>query len=188
MRHLLITVSLGFVVACSAPAPGPSGGEGTAVPGVPGSSAPSGAGDGTSATSDPSSGTGATGEDAGGGVVGSSGEKDAGSSASSGNGKDAGGGTNPSGGGSAKTWSEIYASYLASGKVGHCGDCHGAASDATGAYGFLQGAGYINGTQSTVSSIFGFMGGAMPPPGGGTPDPTAVAEVDSWVAAGAKDD
>ena len=72
---------------------------------------------------------------------------------------DSGGGT-----AAAPTWSHIYGAYMAHGTIGHCVDCHAAqAGDADSAYAFLQTAGYIDGTQSTVSSVFGWMGGFMPP-------------------------
>jgi hypothetical protein len=75
---------------------------------------------------------------------------------------------------------------LATGTIGHCSDCH-PTSDAPSAYSFLQSSGYINGTQSTVSAVFAWMGGFMPP-GPTTPNAKATAEVKAWVAAGAKDD
>jgi hypothetical protein len=77
---------------------------------------------------------------------------------------------------------------MGSGTIGHCVDCHAAqAADEATAYSFLQTAGYIKGTQSTVASIFGFMGGTMPP-GTTTKNDKATTEVNEWVAAGAKDD
>jgi hypothetical protein len=77
---------------------------------------------------------------------------------------------------------------MTSGTIGHCVDCHATqAGDAVSAYGFLQGAGYINGTQSTVAAVFGWMGGIMPP-GGSKPNAKATTEVKAWVAAGAAND
>jgi hypothetical protein len=98
----------------------------------------------------------------------------------------ASGGSSSSGNSSAPTWTEIYATYLASGTEGHCANCHTAASSASGTYALVQSGGYINGTQSTVSNLFSWMGGVMPP-SGPVSDTKGSTAVKAWVAAGALD-
>ena len=123
-----------------------------------------------------------------GGVTSGSGGSSGGSSSGSGSGSGGGSGSGSSSGGAsgAPTWTQIFGAYLANGTVGHCGDCHSSASTAPGAYSFIQTSGYIQGTQSTVSNLFTWMNGIMPP-SGSTSDAQATAAVKAWVAAGALD-
>jgi hypothetical protein len=74
---------------------------------------------------------------------------------------------------------------MAAGTIGHCGSCH-AFTAPSDAYNFISSYAYINGTQSTVSTLFAWNGGPMPP-GGALTSSQAVADVEAWVAAGALD-
>jgi polyvinyl alcohol dehydrogenase (cytochrome) len=93
--------------------------------------------------------------------------------------------------GSGLTWTSIYNNYFAAGTTGHCPQCHGAASTATGLYDFLQTSGQIAGTASPLvdpdASVLTWFGGGMPP-GGPTDLPQAEADLIAWVAAGARND
>jgi hypothetical protein len=124
--------------------------------------------------------------DPGGGGYGGGTSGDPSSGATSGGSSAADGGSSNGSNGSAPTWTEIYATYLASGTEGHCVNCHSSASSASAAYALVQSGGYVNGTQSTVSHLFSWMGGIMPP-GGPASDTKGTAAVKAWVAAGALD-
>jgi polyvinyl alcohol dehydrogenase (cytochrome) len=86
------------------------------------------------------------------------------------------------------TWSSIYNSYFATGTVGHCANCHNAATTASGLYTFLESRGQIAGTASPLAirgaSRLTWFGGTMPP-GGPLSLPEAEADIAAWVAAGA---
>ena len=182
MRQIFAATALALVVACSSSDPPPSGGYGST-----------------------GSGTGAVGGGGGGPSLGSatpSPGDDGGSTRSSPSGTAVDGGTTTGTGATtdasappspppppppppaAPTWTQIYDHYLASGTVGHCADCHSQAASASATYGFLSS--YINGSQSTLSGIFSWMGGTMPP-GGATSNAQATADVQAWIAAGALD-
>jgi hypothetical protein len=102
-------------------------------------------------------------------------------------------GTTASGGSSAAsapTWTELYTSYLASGTIGHCVNCHSWASSASSAYDQLQRSGYIDGTTSpplatTGASILKWFGGTMPTDASPQSSP-AVVDFLAWAAAGAQ--
>jgi len=88
----------------------------------------------------------------------------------------------------APKWSEIYAQYFAAGKAGHCVDCHTFGASASALYSHLSAIGEINGPSSTIvvsgSSMLIWFGGSMPQ-GGTASNPSAVAALKAWVAAGA---
>ncbi|HTB73127.1 MAG TPA: hypothetical protein VK762_07775 [Polyangiaceae bacterium] len=88
----------------------------------------------------------------------------------------------------APTWTQIYTDYLKSGTPGNCVNCHFQMSSASGAYSYLKGQGYINGTGSILAktgSCLSWLGGTMPP-GGPRSEPMAVSDMNAWAAAGAK--
>jgi hypothetical protein len=89
---------------------------------------------------------------------------------------------------SAPTWSKLYSSYLANGTTGGCPRCHGQMGSASGAYSYLQGQLYINGTGSLLAasgSCLSWFGGNMPP-GGTRNNAQATSDFKAWAAAGAK--
>jgi hypothetical protein len=82
----------------------------------------------------------------------------------------------------------IFSTYLNNSSVGGCPRCHGQMNSASGAYSWLQGQRYINGTGSLLAapgSCLSWYGGTMPP-GGPRSDAQAVSDMDAWAAAGAK--
>jgi hypothetical protein len=109
---------------------------------------------------------------------------------------DAGGGGGPdsatdsgTGGGTAPTWTEIFTSYLASGTVGNCGNCHGSMDTPSDAYSWLQGQGYVGGAKPSLaqsgSSCLKWFGGNMPP--SGATSAQAVTDLAAWALAGGQD-
>ncbi|MDP9037439.1 MAG: hypothetical protein M3O50_21790 [Myxococcota bacterium] len=84
----------------------------------------------------------------------------------------------------APTWAFVYGRYL-QGCTGP--GCHVEMTTSNGAYAWLKGKGYINGTTSNLvnplTSCLKWYGGDMPPCGGD--DPLAVADMNAWAAAGA---
>ena len=97
------------------------------------------------------------------------------------------GSTTTTGSAPAATWSSIYTAYLGPGTIGGCtSGCHATVTSAETAYSFIEGYGFFKGTQSTVSQLFSWMGGVMPP-SGPTSNAQATSDVDAWVAAGALD-
>jgi len=119
----------------------------------------------------------------------SSGGGSSGSSGATGSSGSGGGSSSGSTTSTAPTWSQIDADYLARGTVGNCPSCHSQMSSATGAYSWLKGQNYINGTSSSLVSTFlsclSWYGGNMPP--GGRSDAAAVTAMNAWAAAGALD-
>jgi len=115
---------------------------------------------------------------------GSGGAHDSGTGAS----QDSGGSS--VGNATAPTWTAIFNSYLAVGKVGNCGQCHGQLSSPKASYSWFQSQGYIGGSSPPLTdpsqSCLSWYGGNMPP--GGQSDSRAVADMDSWAKAGAKND
>jgi hypothetical protein len=88
----------------------------------------------------------------------------------------------------APTWSMIFSAYLSNQSVGGCPRCHSQMNSASGAYSWLSGQRYINGTGSLLAasgSCLSWYGGNMPP-GGTRSDAQAVSDLDAWAAAGAK--
>jgi hypothetical protein len=75
---------------------------------------------------------------------------------------------------------------MAAGTVGHCSACHATIVSPPSAYSYISQYAFINGTSSTVASLFAWSGGPMPP-GAAITNPQAVADVTAWVAAGALD-
>jgi hypothetical protein len=92
------------------------------------------------------------------------------------------------------TWTALYARYFGPSSPGDCGRssaCHAdVVTDATSAYAWLLGRGYISGTQSPLvsatNSCLRWFGGNMPP--GGSANEAAARELSDWVAGGAKND
>lgn len=119
----------------------------------------------------------------------SSGGGTSGSSGMTGSSGSGGGSSSGSTTGSAPTWSQIDADYLARGTVGNCPSCHSQMASATGAYSWLKSQNYISGTSSTLVSTFfsclSWYGGNMPP--GGRTNQAAVTAMNAWAAAGALD-
>jgi polyvinyl alcohol dehydrogenase (cytochrome) len=107
------------------------------------------------------------------------------------------GGAAGSGGPIPTTWSDIYATYLGPGTIGHCSGCHSGTGrvvpldSALVAYQSLQSVGQITGTDSPIGraglSRLSWMGGDMPP-NGPTIAPDAEQAIEAWVAAGAPND
>lgn len=194
MREAVGVVTLSLLVgACGADS---GGGDGTvASGGAPASTGASGDG-GTSSTgnggpgSSPTADSGATGSSNAGSDAGSHWAADSGATST----PDAGGIVD-SGASSAETapppgaapkWSDIYTRYLATGTVGHCGACHAQITSAPSAYSYISTFAFINGTQSTISSLFAWSGGPMPP-GAAITNAQAASDVTAWIAAGALD-
>ena len=101
----------------------------------------------------------------------------------------AGGGQNDAT--TAPTWSYLYATYLGSNTIGHCGNCHSWATSASSTYSELKAANQISGSSSRLVlqgvSILKWFGGGMPQDTGQITDAQAVADFQAWVAAGALD-
>jgi len=89
------------------------------------------------------------------------------------------------------TWTQIYNSYLKAGTVGNCNSgftCHAQMNSPTGAFSYLQGQGYMNGSPPRLvssGSCLKWYGGNMPLGGGGS-IAQAKTDMDAWAAAGAK--
>ena len=196
MRGLFLgCVTIATMLACGSeaghPMGGPYGGDGTDVAPNHGGSGPGSSADGGALETD---GGSAPGTDSG---PGKTGVGDAGGSGSEGGpppppAKD--GGVSPPpppppppppG---APTWTDIHNKYLVS-SLGHCQDCHSSFSSPSGSYSYLRGKGYINGTTSPLvdpnQSCLTWYGGNMPKNATG-PQPQAVADMNAWAAAGAK--
>jgi hypothetical protein len=92
--------------------------------------------------------------------------------------------------GGAPTWTAIYDAYLAAPTQGRCASCHAQMSSASGAYDWLSSQGYMAGSSpaltETGASCLSWYGGNMPP--GASSDAQAVAAMNAWAAAGAKND
>jgi hypothetical protein len=86
------------------------------------------------------------------------------------------------------TWSEIFSKYLGNLTTGNCTRCHGQMGSASGSYSWLSSQRYISGASSPLvksGSCLTWYGGNMPP-GGPRTDAQAVADMNAWAAAGAK--
>jgi hypothetical protein len=92
------------------------------------------------------------------------------------------------------TWNAIFDAYFGPGSPASCGRsgrCHGEEMrDATTAYAWLTGRGYIDGARSALvsptNSCLRWFGGNMPPQA--VPDGDATRDLQAWVAAGAPED
>jgi hypothetical protein len=85
------------------------------------------------------------------------------------------------GGGPPGTFAHIFSTYLATGTVGNCTKCHAQMSTAAKSFKWLTDEGCLDQNTSCLS----WYGGDMPP---GTPPAAAdaKAEMDTWVAAGSR--
>jgi hypothetical protein len=124
-----------------------------------------------------SSSSGGSGSSSGGPASGGS------SSGSSGSGSSSGTTSPPT-----PTWSQIFSKYLGNATTGNCTRCHGQMGSASGSYSWLSSQRYISGTNSPLvksGSCLTWYGGNMPP-GGPRTNAQAVADMNAWAAAGAK--
>jgi hypothetical protein len=160
----------------SAGSAGPSSGASSST----GSSSGGGA---SGAPSGSTGGTGGSGSSASGSHVGS-GSGSSGSASGSASGSSSGGG-----GSSCDTFSCIFKTYLQAGTIGNCSvACHVQMASASSAYTWLQGQGYmgspppLTGTRSCLT----WYGSGNMPPGGPRSAAQAVADMNAWAAAGAK--
>jgi hypothetical protein len=87
------------------------------------------------------------------------------------------------------TWTHIFFAYLAEGTIGNCTPCHREMSDPPSSFRWLEEQGYVGEADPTLTteqrSCLTWYGGNMPP---GTPELSeeAVAEMNDWVKAGAR--
>ncbi len=205
MRHLFRFTALGFLVACTAPAPAPSGGPGTAynVPPTPAGTAPggvvsdAGSGGGTSSSARDRR-PGCQSDPSGGSVSWDSGTAlDRGTTRRLGRRQRLGGGRGFGRGkqqrrcgkyrdrGSADVDADIHVvsserHHRALRRLPLPGDGRAERVRVL----ICKASGYIQGAQSTVNGIFAFMGGTMPP--GGAADAKATVDVQAWIHGGAR--
>jgi hypothetical protein len=95
----------------------------------------------------------------------------------------------PPAGGDPGTWNHIFSSYFEKGTVGDCPLCHSEMKTARSSYSWMRDLEYIGDSPTPLvdsgRSCLSWFGGSMPP-GLVPPNDVAIAELNTWATAGAK--